>query len=120
MHANANNEAVALECSANLGGNEVFWKYLDEVIEITVTPEKSANILTNTAKSLGINEKDFAKCLSNKEVQDKVLAQSQEAQSLGAKGTPFSVAISKSGKQLAIPGAYPTEEMVKIIDGLLK
>ncbi len=120
IHANAGNEAIALECSAELGGNEVFWKYLDEAIDITVSPEKSASVLTGTATRLGLDEKLFSKCLTNATVAKKVADQSAEAQALGARGTPYSIVINKKNEQVAIPGAYPIEEVRKIIDGLLK
>lgn len=120
IHANAGNEAIALECSAELGGNDVFWKYLDELIDITVSPDKSADILTSSATRLGLDEKLFSKCLTNKDVAKKVADQSAEAQALGARGTPYSIAINKNNEQIAIPGAYPIEEVKKIIDGLIK
>jgi protein-disulfide isomerase len=120
MHANAHNEAYALSCAGELGGNEVFWKYLDQVIDITVTPEKALPILTSTATSLGITEKAFTSCLASETTKKKVSDQIEETKSLGAQGTPYSIAINKSGKQVAIPGAYPIEEMKKIIDGLMK
>ena len=120
IHPNAENEAIALECVGQLGGNETFWKYLDQVIDITITPDKSASVLSSSAVTLGIDAKLFSSCTANPATAKKVTDQSAEAQTLGARGTPYSVAISKSGEQVAIPGAYPTEEVKKIIDGLMK
>lgn len=120
IHPNAEDEAVALECVGQLGGTDAFWKYLDEIIDITVTPEKSASVLSYNAATLGIDGKLFSSCVSNPTTLKRVTDESDEAQALGARGTPYSVAISKSGEQVAIPGAYPIEEMKKIIDGLLK
>ncbi len=120
IHPNANNEALALECVGELGGNETFWKYLDQLINITVTPEQSASILASTAKDLGIDGKLLSTCLSNPQTSKKIEAQSVEAQMLGGQGTPFSIAIAANGQRVAIPGAYPIEDMKKIIDGLLK
>ncbi len=31
LHTKSTNEAEALECAADLGGNNVFWNYLDEI-----------------------------------------------------------------------------------------
>ncbi len=121
LHPNAKNEALALVCVKELGGNDTFWKYLDEIISITVSPDKSYAMLEKMAKDQGIDKDLFSKCVasesSSKVIEDQVL----EAQSLGAQGTPFSVVINtKNGKQVAVPGAYPIEEMKKIIDNLLK
>lgn len=120
IHPDAENEAIALECSAQLGGNDIFWKYLDQVINITVTPDQSASVLTSTAVNLGLDKNLFTSCLTNPATVKKVNDQSNEAQALGAKGTPYSIAINKSGQQVAIPGAYPIEEVTKIIDELIK
>lgn len=120
IHPDAENEAIALECSGQLGGNDVFWKYLDEVIDITVSPDKSASVLTSSATNLGLDSKAFSSCLGGKDAAKKVTDQSAEAQALGAQGTPYSIAISKSGEQVVIPGAYPIDQMKTIIDGLLK
>ncbi len=120
MHPNAHNEAYALECVAQIGGTEKFWNYLDQLIGITVTPEASKNVLTSTATTLGIDKGAFESCIANPATQKKVADQAAEAQALGAQGTPYSIAISKSGEQVAIPGAYPIDQMKKIIDGLLK
>ncbi len=120
IHPDAQNEAIALECSAQLGGNDVFWKYLDQVIDITVSPDKSASVLTSTATALGIDQKAFTACLANPATAKKVTDQAAEAQALGAQGTPYSIATNKKGVQTAIPGAYPIEDITKIIDGLLK
>lgn len=120
MHTNAHNEAYALECVASLGGTEKFWSYLDQLIGITVTPETSKTVLTSTATALGIDKTAFESCIANPATAKKVADQALEAQSLGAKGTPYSIAIAKNGEQVAIPGAYPIEQMKTIIDGLLK
>lgn len=120
IHPNANNEAIALECASELGGNDVFWSYLDSVIDLTVSPEKSKSILSGIAKDLGIDQKLFESCTANSKVKDLVTTQSDEAQSLGAQGTPYSIAINKAGKQVVIAGAYPIEEVIKTIDSLMK
>lgn len=120
IHPNAQNEAIALECVGSLGGNDKFWKFLDQIIDITVSPDKSTAIMTSTATSLDIDSKLFTSCLSNKNTLEKITDQSSEAQSYGAQGTPYSIAINKSGQQVAIPGAYPIDQMKNIIDGLMK
>jgi protein-disulfide isomerase len=120
IHPDANNEAVALECVGQLGGNEKFWNYLDQIMDITVSPDKSSAVLTSTATALGVDAKALSTCLSNPATAKKVAAQSAEAQTLGAQGTPYSIAINKSGKQVVIAGAYPIEEVSKTIDSLMK
>ncbi|MCC7436252.1 thioredoxin domain-containing protein [Candidatus Nomurabacteria bacterium] len=120
IHPNANNEAIALECVGSLGGNDAFWKYLDEVISITVSPEKSKATLSSVANGIGIDKNLFESCIANPDIAKKITDQSTEAQSLGAQGTPYSIAINKKGEQEVIPGALPIEQLKPIIDRLLK
>lgn len=120
IHPNAGNEAYALECVSELGGNDAFWNYLDSIIDLTVSPDKSKSILSGLAKDLGIDQKLFESCIASPKVRDLVKAQSDEAQSLGAQGTPYSIAIGKDGKQVVIAGAYPIESVIKTIDSLMK
>lgn len=120
IHANAQNEAVALECVGSLGGNEKFWQFLDEIIDITATPEKNKSVMTSIATSIGIDKELFDVCLKNPEITKKVEEQIIEAQNIGAKGTPYSIVINRNGEQVVVPGAYPIEELSKIIDGLMK
>lgn len=121
IHPNAQNEAIALVCTQNLGGNDAFWKYLDTVIDVTLSPEKSSSILTGFAKDQGIDTALFAKCIADPKTAKIVTDQATEAQSIGAKGTPFSIVINtKTNEQAVIPGALPAEQVKQIIDGLLK
>lgn len=121
IHPNAVNEAVALTCVQQIGGNDAFWNYLDSVIGITLSPEKSTTVLTSLAAEEGVDAGQFATCLTDKTVQARVEQESTEAQSLGARGTPYSIAINrKTGAQVVIPGAVPLEQVQQIIAGLLK
>lgn len=120
MHPNAINESIAMECVASRGGNESFWNYLDQLVDITITPDKSASILTSMATAVGVDAKAFTACTSNPDIKTIVDNQTKEAESLGARGTPYSIAFNKSGTQVVIPGAVPFEELQKTINDLLK
>lgn len=118
IHPNAFNEAVALECAANVGGNEAFWNYLDATIDKTFeTTDKTA--FESIAGTLGLNKDQFARCLRTNAIAEDVRTQAEEAQSIGARGTPFSIVVNmKSGKQAVVPGAYPIEELRKHINSV--
>lgn len=119
LHPNAFNEAVALECAANLGGNTAFWNYLTIAIDKTFeTTDKTG--LEDLGAQIGLDKELFARCLRTNAIAEDVRAAAAEAQAIGAQGTPFSVAVNlKTGKQVAIPGAYPIEEVRKFIDSIL-
>ena len=122
MHPNANTEAVALSCVAKLGGNDAFWKYLDTVINVTLNADpKSNEQLYTFGEQVGVKTADLKTCMKDKSIQDAIIASSNEAGNIGAQGTPFSVVVNiKTGEQKIIAGAYPEDEVKKMIDELLK
>ncbi len=120
IHPNAVNEAITLECVGQLGGNDKYWSFLDSIIDITVSPDKSASVLGGIASGLGIDAKALTNCAASQATKSIVEGQAVEAQSLGAQGTPYSIAIGKNGKQVVIPGALPIDQVSKIIDELMK
>jgi protein-disulfide isomerase len=122
MHPNAFNEAIALQCSSELGGAKGFNSYIDSIINVTVNPDpKSNEILSTIATQQGLDAAKFKACLADPATKTTINNGIQEAQSIGAQGTPFSIAVNiKTGKQAIIPGAYPIDEMKQTIDGLLK
>lgn len=120
IHPDAYNEAVALECSAQIGGNTAFWKYLDSAFSVTVDPTQSQSILVSFAKAQGLDENLFKTCLAADSTKARIDSDEAEAQKIGAQGTPFTIVVNKAGKQVVLPGAYPIEEVRKAIAELSK
>ncbi|MCB9820721.1 thioredoxin domain-containing protein [Candidatus Nomurabacteria bacterium] len=114
-HPNAYQKSVAALCVNKIGGEEKFWQYTDLLFE---TPRQNSELAT-LAGSLGIDTSAFDECMNSPEVQSLVDADIAEAQSLGATGTPFAVAVKKDGTNEIIRGAVPQEEVEKIINTLL-
>jgi protein-disulfide isomerase len=121
MHPNAYTEALALECAAQLGGDKAFFSYLDTVVNVTLNADpKSNEALTTFAKNEGIDANQFKSCLAEASVTNKIDADIAEANKIGARGTPFSIAVNKkTGEQVVIPGAYPLDAVKQMIDGIL-
>lgn len=121
IHPNATNEALALQCAGELGGNDGFWTYLDTIIDITLSPTPTSNTtLATFAGQQGLDQKLFASCMANPKTAKQIDADSKEAQSIGASGTPFGVLVNKKGEQIVIAGAYPIESMREMINSLLQ
>lgn len=122
LHPNAYNEALALECTGQLGGAKAFNPYLDSLINITLQPDpKSNEMLTTIASQQGLDATKFKACLAAPSTDTAVRNSINEAQKIGALGTPFSVIVNKTtGKQVVIPGAYPQADVEKAIDSVLK
>ncbi|MFA6397539.1 MAG: thioredoxin domain-containing protein [Candidatus Paceibacterota bacterium] len=128
LHTKARKEAEATECAAELGGNEIFWKYLDAIF--TITPSNDGLDLAELPKiavDLGLNKVDFEECLASGKYAEKVEADAQLAVKAGAKGAPYSVIIKKDGTQTIVNGAYyydlpdqPTLSLKTMIEAALK
>lgn len=120
LHPNAYTEALALECVGEIAGNDAFQNYLDTIVNVTLNPDpKSNQALFGYAKDEGVSEAAFTACINGENATKRIDASINEAQSIGAQGTPFSIAVNqKTGKQVLIPGAYPIEEVRAIIDSI--
>lgn len=121
LHSKAFAEAEATECAGELGGNDAFWKYTDKIFEITpsnngLAPDK----LPEIAAGIGLNKDKFIQCLENGKFKDKINEEINEAENSGAQGTPFSILVASKGELIPINGAYPYEEMKRLIDEALK
>ena len=127
LHSKARKESEASECAGELGGNEKFWEYVDKIYE--VTPSNNGldpALLPKLAEEIGLNKKAFEGCLKSGKYAEKIASQIEEAEKAGAKGTPYSIIITKKGKRYAIPGALLFEDagsqadMKRIVEAALK
>lgn len=121
LHQLAVKEAEATECAAELGGNEGFWNYIDEVFERTNSNDSlNPSELPKIALAIGLNQTEFNDCLSSGRHNDTVQDMMEEAVKAGARGTPYSVIISKDGTKTVINGAEPLGSIRIKLDNLLK
>lgn len=106
MHPKARVEARATECVASLGGNDAFWKYVDNIFEVTPANNKlDLDLLPTMAVNVGVDRSAFDKCFRDDTFDAKVEAQVQDGIKAGVQGTPHSIIITKEGKQYPIKGA---------------
>jgi protein-disulfide isomerase len=85
---------------------------------------KNKNGSDSVISSLNINKNEYLKCFEDKKFEDKInedIASYKKATAhvKDGSGTPYSVILLKDGTTFEIPGAYPTETVKAIIDGLL-
>lgn len=121
IHPNAFNESIALECVADLAGQDAFWKYLKGIINLTMDPNnpETPNILLSKAQDLGINENDFKSCFAKEDIQNRIADQMSEAAQAGAQGTPFSIVVNqKNKKYTTIPGAASFDQTMERVNSL--
>ncbi len=119
LHPDASKQAEALECAAELGGNEGFWTYTDRLYEITPSNNGlSLEELPNIAEYAGLDAEAFQQCLDSGDMAERVEADYNEAVAAGGRGTPHNI-ILFNGEQYPIEGAQPLNVMEQIIDQLL-
>ncbi len=121
LHQNAQKEAEATECAAQLDGNDGFWKYLNTVMERTESNDGfSLDKLVPLAKELGLDEKKFKDCLDSGKYTEKVQKDFSDGQAAGIQGTPGGFILAKNGKSAVIEGAIPYDQLKWYVDQFLK
>ncbi|MBU0613514.1 DsbA family protein [Patescibacteria group bacterium] len=112
IHSNARPAAIASECAASLGGNDVFWSFADGLFENQ--SGLGDDLYKEIAADLGLDATKFEECYSSKATADKVQEDYTEGQQLGVNGTPGNFV-----NGLSVPGAVPFESLKQVIDSQL-
>ncbi len=109
----ARREAVASECAAKLGGNEVFWKYADAVFAATRSNGQGLADATSEqriAAQLKLDPAAFAACLRNPQSDSRVTEDMADGAAAGITGTPTTlIRNNRTGKLEVLVGAQPAE-----------
>lgn len=122
FHQNAQKEAEATECAAELGGNDAFWKYTDAIFERTTAGGTGFPLdnLVPLAKELGLNEAKFKDCLDSGKFAKHVQDDMSGGSSAGINGTPGNIVVNlKTDENRIISGAQPFSSFKAAIDTLL-
>ena len=121
LHSKAIKESEATECAAELGGNQVFWEYLDKIFETTNSNDSlDPSELPKIAAAVGLDVNAFNTCLSSGRHTELVKKSVEEAIKGGALGTPYSVIVTQDGQKVLINGAEPIAMVKAKIDALFK
>ena len=117
IHPQAEPAANAAECLAAELGNDAYWKYADAIF--ANQSQLSAAYSAQVAAQLGADPTKFATCVSSQQYKSLIDADSSEAESNGANGTPFTVIVNtKTGKMVPISGALPEAQIVQAINSV--
>ncbi len=120
VHSRAPKEAEATECAAELGGNSTFWLYLDRLFTITPSDNKlDPTLLPTIAADVGLDRKQFERCLESGRHKAAVDAMIEDAKRAGGTGTPYSVMVV-GDNQLPLEGAQPYASLRSIIESILE
>lgn len=123
FHSYAQKAAEVSECVAKFGGNDMFWKYSNEVYTKAANGNDAYLAVDNLIKvagSFGANTAQVKKCVDSGEMATTITAQQNGGSSAGVNGTPGTIVISKkTGRRELIPGALPYEQVKNYIEKAL-
>jgi len=117
IHPRAKPQAIASECVDELGGNDKFWSFIDAVF--ASEQNNSDDQLKLMAQNIGINASKFESCFKSGKYDKLLTEDTTDAQTSGARGTPYSIVIAPNGKTFTINGAQPIESVRTIIEQAL-
>lgn len=118
FHANAQKEAEASECIAQLGGNDAFWSFVDKIFERTTANGTGFALdkLGPLAAEVGVDQTQFQTCLDSNKYEKLVKDQIADGTTAGVNGTPSTFVINSKGESQTVVGAQPIETFKTIID----
>lgn len=122
FHQNAQKEAEAGRCIAELGGNDAFWKYADAIFDRTTANGTGFALekLGPLAAEVGVNQSSFQKCLDSGKYAQAVKDQITDGGTGGVNGTPSTFVVDAKGDTKLVVGAQPIDAFKTVIDQALK
>jgi len=127
LHPKAPKESEAFECAAEIGGNDSFWKYADQVFDNTPSNNKLEPAkLYEFASAINLDASKFKTCLDGGKYAAKISEGIVAGSKAGGQGTPYSV-VSVKGQFVPLVdangngyGALPLSAISQIISELSK
>ncbi len=118
FHPNAQKAGEAVECAAELGGNDTFWEMTDMMMEKGVSDPTQFVVY---AKSVGLNEAKFTTCLNSGKHAQRVTDDMTGGSAAGVNGTPGNIILNNETEDSRnVSGAQPFSAFQAVIDEMLK
>ncbi len=110
--------AIASECVSDLGGEKKFWDYISKINEdLQITYDKAD--LENAAIELEIDKEEYIECLISGKFNEKIQKSIDDGLMIynndSSFGTPYSIILTNTGKQIEIVGAQDYHYIKEII-----
>lgn len=114
IHKGAQIKAEAAECVASIGGNDIYWEYIDLLYQ---NLSATSDDLPKLAASLGVSDTEVSKCIASGKFKDKVKSDYDSGTVAGITGTPGTVILNKDTKKTTlIPGAFDYNQVLDLIE----
>lgn len=122
FHANAQKQAEASECVAELGGDDKFWEFIDKIFERTTSNGTgfALTALGPLAAEIGVNQSQFQSCLDSGKYTKLVQDQIADGTTGGVSGTPSTFIGNGKSENKLVVGAVPIDQLKQPIDEALK
>ncbi|MFA6305627.1 MAG: thioredoxin domain-containing protein [Candidatus Gracilibacteria bacterium] len=114
LHPMAYPAALATECVKDQGGDEMFYKMQENLFESALSEQMTAESLRKSAGASGANLAKFDSCVTNNEFKDEITKDTQDATSLGFRGTPGFLV-----NGYMMDGLFSLEAYEQVIEGAL-
>lgn len=119
FHPKAQKSAEAVECAAEQGGDDAFWKMTDAIYE--KMPALELTGMADLATSVGLNGAALQTCMDSNKFAQKVKDQQAEGTKAGVQATPSNVVYNlTTGKNLLVEGALPYDQFKTQLDAFMK
>ena len=112
-HPKSFTEAHALECTAELEGEDLFWEYLVKIYDRSSSNnDTDLSILNEIAEDLGIPKDIFRECLESNRHHDRIQEDIGSGFALGVDSVPQLFIVSSTGQVVHFTRT-PTIEMLR-------
>jgi protein-disulfide isomerase len=120
LHPSSPKISEAALCVGSLGGSAAFWKFTDAIFSSRELDEPTNMVaLPDFAAESGVDKAAYQSCVSSGQMKEKVDASVEEAFSLGAQGTPYTVLVV-GNEQAVINGAQSYDVVKSVIENLIE
>ncbi len=115
---NAMKVAIASECAAEQGGDDMFWKFADAFFEITPANDRTdlTTVLPNIYTTLGLDRSKMESCVASGKYDAHIQAEIENAIATGGRGTPWSIVVTPNGKTFPLNGAQPLAAIEQLVE----
>lgn len=118
---NSFTEAKALECASVLAGEDVFWRYSDEIYNNTKSKDSLLySVLIRLAENIGIHKKELELCLmENKKVEAKVRRDIISGTLSGLQMVPSAILLQPKNGDVILVGGSSKIRITNALNALL-
>lgn len=119
LHPNAPKISEAALCVGELGGNNAFWSFTDQIFDGRDIEElTNVTKLPEYAEAAGVSKEEYIRCMDEGRQKAAVEQSVEVGFNLGIRGTPYTVLLV-GNDQATLSGAESYETLKGIIENLL-